>query len=180
MNMILHENAIADIRQGDTLSSPEFLKPNGNLETFDFAVANPPFSTKSWRNGLNPENDEYSRFQGYGIPPPKNGDYAFLLHFIHSLNNNKGKGAIILPHGVLFRGNVEAQIRKNIVKARTYQRNNRSTSKSVLCTGIPASIIVIDKEDADKRNGIFMIDASSGFIKDGNKNDLESEIYIKS
>ncbi|NLZ54661.1 MAG: type I restriction-modification system subunit M [Thermoanaerobacteraceae bacterium] len=178
MNMILHENAIADIRQGDTLSSPEFLKPDGSLETFDFAVANPPFSTKSWRNGLNPENDVYGRFQGFGIPPAKNGDYAFLLHFIHSLKNNKGKGAIILPHGVLFRGNVEAQIRKNIVKRGLIKGIIGLPPNLFFGTGIPASIIVIDKEDADKRNGIFMIDASSGFIKDGNKNRIrERDIH---
>jgi type I restriction enzyme M protein len=116
MNMILHGNEIADIRQGDTLSSPQFLKKDGSLQTFDYSVANPPFSTKAWRSGLDPENDVYGRFQGYGIPPVKNGDYAFLLHFIHSLRSDKGKGAIILPHGVLFRGNVEANIRKNIVR----------------------------------------------------------------
>ncbi|HHV18703.1 MAG TPA: type I restriction-modification system subunit M [Thermoanaerobacterales bacterium] len=178
MNMILHENAIADIRQGDTLSSPEFLKSDGSLETFHFAVANPPFSTKSWRNGLDPENDVYGRFQGFGIPPAKNGDYAFLLHFIHSLKNNKGKGAIILPHGVLFRGNVEAQIRKNIVKRGLIKGIIGLPPNLFYGTGIPASIIVIDKEDADKRNGIFMIDASSGFIKDGNKNRLrERDIH---
>ena len=178
MNMILHENAIADIRQGDTLSSPEFLKSDGSLETFHFAVANPPFSTKSWRNGLDPENDVYGRFQGFGIPPAKNGDYAFLLHFIHSLKNNKGKGAIILPHGVLFRGNVEAQIRKNIVKRGLIKGIIGLPPTLFFGTGIPASIIVIDKEDADKRNGIFMIDASSGFIKDGNKNRLrERDIH---
>ena len=137
-----------------------------------------PFSTKSWRNGLNPENDVYGRFQGFGIPPAKNGDYAFLLHFIHSLKNNKGKGAIILPHGVLFRGNVEAQIRKNIVKRGLIKGIIGLPPNLFYGTGIPASIIVIDKEDADKRNGIFMIDASSGFIKDGNKNRLrERDIH---
>ncbi len=178
MNMILHGNEIADIRQGDTLSSPEFLEKDGRLQAFDYAVANPPFSTKSWRNGLNPENDVCGRFQGFGIPPAKNGDYAFLLHFIHSLKSHRGKGAIILPHGVLFRGNVEAEIRRNIV--------NRGFIKGIIGlppnlfygTGIPASIIVIDKEDADKRNGIFMIDASRGFKKDGNKNRLrERDIH---
>lgn len=178
MNMILHGNAIADIRQGDTLSSPEFLKPDGTLETFDYAVANPPFSTKSWRNGLDPENDVYGRFQGFGIPPAKNGDYAFLLHFIHSLKNNKGKGAIILPHGVLFRGNVEAQIRKNIIKRGLIKGIIGLPPNLFYGTGIPASIIVIDKEDADKRTGIFMIDASHDFMKDGNKNRLrERDIH---
>ncbi len=178
MNMILHGNEIADIRQGDTLSSPEFLDKDGGLQTFNYAVANPPFSTKSWRNGLNPEHDEYGRFQGYGIPPAKNGDYAFLLHFIHSLKSGQGKGAIILPHGVLFRGNVEADIRKNIVQRGLIKGIIGLPPNLFYGTGIPASIIVIDKEDAHKRNGIFMIDASRGFKKDGNKNRLrERDIH---
>ena len=178
MNMILHGNEIADIRQGDTLSSPQFLAEDGSLETFDYAVANPPFSTKSWRDGLDPENDQYGRFQGFGIPPAKNGDYAFLLHFIKSLKSQKGKGAIILPHGVLFRGNVEAEIRKNIVKRGLIKGIIGLPPNLFYGTGIPASIIVIDKEDAPNRNGIFMIDASRGFKKDGNKNRLrERDIH---
>ena len=99
MNMILHDNITADLRHGNTLAVPDFTDDD-RLKTFDFAVANPPFSDKAWTNGLIPENDPYSRFE-YGIPPAKNGDYAFLLHFIASLKS-KGKGAIILPHGVLF------------------------------------------------------------------------------
>ena len=176
MNMILHGNEYADIRQGDTITSPEF-KAGDRLRTFNYAVANPPFSTKAWRSGLDPENDPFERFDGYGIPPAKNGDYAFLLHLIKSLKSN-GKGAIILPHGVLFRGNVEAEIRKNII--------NRGYIKGIIGlpanlfygTGIPACIIVIDKEDAASRKGIFMIDASQGFVKDGNKNRLrERDIH---
>jgi type I restriction enzyme M protein len=178
MNMILHGNEIADIRQGDTLSSPQFLKKDGSLQAFDYAVANPPFSTKAWRSGLDPENDVYGRFQGYGIPPAKNGDYAFLLHFIHSLRSDKGKGAMILPHGVLFRGNVEANIRKNIVRRGLIKGIIGLPPNLFYGTGIPASIIVIDKEDARRRNGIFMIDASRGFKKDGNKNRLrERDIH---
>src|SRR5690625_1882662 len=114
MNMILHNNEMADIRQGDTITSPEFIE-NNELMRYDFAVANPPFSTKAWGSGIDPTNDPYGRFTGYGIPPNKNGDYAFFLHFLKSLKSN-GKGAIILPHGVLFRGNVEAQIRKSVIE----------------------------------------------------------------
>lgn len=114
MNMILHDNATAEIWQGNTLSSPYFKQPDGNLKRFDFVVANPPFSTKSWSNGFNPSDDKYKRFED-GVPPAKNGDYAFLLHILKSLKST-GKGAVILPHGVLFRGNVEGEIRKNIVR----------------------------------------------------------------
>ncbi|HFI0530164.1 TPA: type I restriction-modification system subunit M [Streptococcus suis] len=174
MNMILHGNEIAEIQQGDTISSPEFKNPDGTLKTFDFAVANPPFSTKSWSSGLDPQNDEFDRFTGYGIPPAKNGDYAFLLHFIKSLKS-KGKGAIILPHGVLFRGNAEAEIRKNIIRKGYFKGIIGLPANLFYGTGIPAAILVIDKENAEARKGIFMIDASKGFIKDGNKNRLREQ-----
>jgi len=101
MNMILHGHPTAELWRGNTLAAPYFKNRDGSLKTFDFAVANPPFSSKAWSNGLDPLNDEFDRFE-YGIPPIKNGDYAFLLHLIRSLKS-KGKGAIILPHGVLFR-----------------------------------------------------------------------------
>lgn len=167
MNMVLHGNATAEIRQGDTITSPQFIRGN-ELQTFDYLVANPPFSVKSWNNGL---ESEYGRFDGYGRPPEKNGDYAFLLHMIKSLKST-GKGAVILPHGVLFRGNAEATIRKGLIK-RGYIRGIIGLPANLFYgTGIPACIIVLDKENAQARTGIFMIDASRGFAKDGNKNRL--------
>lgn len=172
MNMILHDNATADLRHGNTLAAPDFTDSD-RLRTFDFAVANPPFSDKAWTNGLTPENDVYNRFE-YGVPPAKNGDYAFLLHFITSLKS-RGKGAIILPHGVLFRGNREADIRKVIIQ-RGYIKGIIGLPANLFYgTGIPACILVIDKEGAYVRSGIFMIDASKGFLKDGNKNRLRAQ-----
>ena len=172
MNMILHDNVTADLRHGNTLSAPDFTE-NDSLTTFDFAVANPPFSDKAWTNGLNPDNDIYNRFE-YGVPPARNGDYAFLLHFITSLKS-RGKGAIILPHGVLFRGNREADIRKEIIQ-RGYIKGIIGLPANLFYgTGIPACILVIDKENATHRTGIFMIDASNGFLKDGNKNRLRAQ-----
>lgn len=175
MNMILHGNEIAEIKQGDTISSPEFKDHDGALKTFDFAVANPPFSTKSWSSGIDPQNDEFDRFTGFGVPPAKNGDYAFLLHFIKSLKSKKGKGAIILPHGVLFRGNAEAVIREKIIKKGYLKGIIGLPANLFYGTGIPAAILVIDKENAEARKGIFMIDASKGFIKEGNKNRLQEQ-----
>ncbi|MBB5633635.1 type I restriction enzyme M protein [Cryobacterium mesophilum] len=167
MNMILHGNEIADIRKGDTIASPQFTT-NDRLDTFDFLVANPPFSVKSWANGL---ENEYGRFDGYGRPPEKNGDFAFLLHMLKSLKST-GKGAVILPHGVLFRGNAEATIRKVIIK-RGYIKGIIGLPANLFYgTGIPACIIIIDKENAQARTGLFMIDASKGFEKDGPKNRL--------
>jgi len=173
MNMILHANPTAEIWHDNTLSHPHFKNDNA-LKTFDFAVANPPFSAKAWSNGFDPANDRYDRFS-YGIPPAKNGDYAFLLHLIRSLKS-KGKGAIILPHGVLFRGNVEAEIRKNIVRNGFIKGIIGLPANLFYGTGIPACIIVVDKENADNpQKGIFMIDASKGFVKDGNKNRLREQ-----
>ncbi len=167
MNMILHGNEIADIRKGDTIASPQFTT-NDRLDTFDFLVANPPFSFKSWANGL---ENEYGRFDGYGRPPEKNGDFAFLLHMLKSLKST-GKGAVILPHGVLFRGNAEATIRKEIIK-RGYIKGIIGLPPNLFYgTGIPACILILDKENAQARTGIFMIDASKGFEKDGPKNRL--------
>jgi len=131
MNMWLHGYPSAEIKKDNTLSSPHFKDKDDNskLKTFDFAVANPPFSTKSWSSGFDPANDLYERFKNYGIPPAKNGDYAFLLHIIRSLKET-GKGAVILPHGVLFRGNVEAQIRQQIIQ--------RGYIKGII--GLPANL----------------------------------------
>ncbi|WP_280824976.1 N-6 DNA methylase [Mycobacterium sp. OTB74] len=169
MNMILHGNEVADIRKGDTITSPQFTK-NDQLQTFDFAVMNPPFSVKSWTNGL---DKEYGRFE-FGRPPEKNGDYAFLLHVIKSLKST-GKAAVILPHGVLFRGGAEATIRKELLK-RGYIKGIIGLPPNLFYgTGIPACIVVIDKENAAGRTGVFMIDASKGFIKDGPKNRLRSQ-----
>ncbi len=170
MNMILHGYPTAEIYRGNTLADPGFREKDGSLKTFDFAVANPPFSAKSWTNGLDPAQDTYSRFE-YGIPPEKNGDYAFLLHLIKSLKSH-GKGAIILPHGVLFRSNREADIRRKLVRQGYIKGIIGLPPNLFYGTGIPACILVIDKEDAASRKGIFMIDASSDYIKDGNKNRL--------
>ena len=173
MNMILHNNPTAEIKQGNTLANPLFLNDHGALKTFDYVVANPPFSDKRWGNGVDAEGDIHGRFKEFGIPPAKNGDYAFLLHIIRSLKS-KGKGACILPHGVLFRGNAEAEIRKNIIR-RGYIKGIIGLPANLFYgTGIPACIVVIDKENAHNRKGIFMIDAGKGFMKDGNKNRLRS------
>lgn len=173
MNMFLHGYPTAEIWRGNTLSDPHFKNKDGTLKTFDFAVANPPFSQKNWTSGLDPEHDEFGRFE-FGIPPAKNGDYAFLLHLVKSLKST-GKGAIIMPHGVLFRGNREADIRRELVR-RGYIKGIIGLPPNLFYgTGIPACIIVIDKEGAPTREGIFMIDASKGYMKDGNKNRLREQ-----
>ena len=173
MNMVLHNRPYAEIRHGNTLASPLFTADDGGLKKFDFAVANPPFSTKEWTSGVNVNDDPYGRFE-YGTPPPRNGDYAFLLHLLTSLNS-RGKGAIILPHGVLFRGNKEADIRRNLVRRGFIKGIVGLPANLFYGTGIPACIVVVDKENAHARRGVFMIDASKGFVKDGNKNRLREQ-----
>lgn len=172
MNMILHDFPTANILQGNTLSSPKF-KDGEQLRTYDYVVANPPFSVKSWSVGLTPANDPYQRF-AWGEPPAKQGDYAFLLHIIRSLKST-GKGACILPHGVLFRGNAEAVIRAQLVRSGYLKAIIGLPANLFFGTGIPACILVLDKENASARKGIFMIDAAKGFIKDGPKNRLRDQ-----
>ncbi|MBH0300148.1 type I restriction-modification system subunit M [Helicobacter pylori] len=181
MNMILHHSADADIAKGgsSTLSNPLFIK-NGMLQTFDYVVANPPFSLKNWTDGLSIDpkskqviNDSFNRFED-GTPPEKNGDFAFLLHIIKSLSPT-GKGAVILPHGVLFRGNAEGVIRKNLL-LKGYIKGVIGLAPNLFYgTSIPACVIVLDKENAHARKGVFMIDASKDFKKDGNKNRLRDQ-----
>ena len=173
MNMILHDCPTAEIWKDNVLPSPHFKHKDGSLKTFDFVVANPPFSFKAWSNGFNPAEDEFKRFE-FGIPPAKNGDHAFLLHILTSLKST-GKAGVNLPHGVLFRGGAEAGIRREIVR-RGYVKGIIGLPPNLFYgTGIPACIIVLDKEAAHARKGIFMIDASKGFIKDGNKNRLRAQ-----
>ena len=107
-------------------------------------------------------------------PPEKNGDYAFLLHILKSMKST-GKGAVILPHGVLFRGNAEGTIREKLIRKGWIKGIIGLPANLFYGTGIPACIIVLDKENAKARTGIFMIDASKGFKKDGNKNRLRSQ-----
>ncbi len=172
MNMILHDFPTASIMSGNTLASPKF-KDGEKLRTYDYVAANPPFSDKSWSTGLNPANDDYQRFT-WGEPPAKQGDYAYLLHIIRSMKST-GKGACILPHGVLFRGNAEAVIRQRLVRSGFLKGIIGLPANLFYGTGIPACILVLDKENANARKGVFMIDAAKAFIKDGNKNRLREQ-----
>ena len=172
MNMILHDFPTANILSGNTLSAPKF-KDGEQLRTYDYVVANPPFSDKSWSTGLTPSTDPFQRFS-WGEPPPKQGDYAYLLHIIRSMKGG-GKAACILPHGVLFRGNAEATIRQQFVRSGYLKGIIGLPANLFYGTGIAACIVVMDKENAAAREGVFMIDASKGFIKDGNKNRLREQ-----
>lgn len=175
MSMIIHGVDDAELKHGDTLNNPLHKLNDNELNTFDYVVANPPFSLKSWMKTAK-ENDAFSRWaQGNDniapVPPSGCGDYAFLLHIIASLKT-EGHGACILPHGVLFRGGAEADIREFIVRKHLISGIIGLPANLFFGTGIPACIIIIDKEHAFNSNGIFMIDAKGGFEKDGAKNRL--------
>lgn len=172
MNMILHDFPTANILSGNTLAAPKF-KKGEQLRTYDYVVANPPFSDKTWSTGLTPSNDPYQRFV-WGEPPARQGDYAYLLHIIRSMKGG-GKAACILPHGVLFRGGAEATIREQLVRSGILKGIIGLPVNLFYGTGIPACILVLDKENAAARKGTFMIDAAKGFIKDGNKNRLREQ-----
>src|SRR5574337_326787 len=178
MNMILHDFPTANVASGGegTLVKPRFLDGE-RLRTYDYVVANPPFSDKTWSTGLTlgegGGGDAHGRF-AWGVPPKKQGDYAYLLHIIRSLKST-GKGACILPHGVLFRGNAEATIREQLVRSGYLKGIIGLPANLFYGTGIPACILVLDKENARARRGVFMIDASKGFRKDGPKNRLRDQ-----
>ncbi|MCT7843265.1 MAG: type I restriction-modification system subunit M [Lactobacillus iners] len=175
MNFILHNKATGEIKAANTLSDPQYIDEFGELTKFDFIVMNPPFSDKDWTDGIKVSEDKFKRFDGYGaIPPEKNGDYAWFLHVLKALKPT-GKAGIILPHGILFRGNAEETIRKAIIKKKWIKGIVSLPANLFYGTGIPACIIVVDKENADKREGIFFIDASDGYKKDGNKNRLREQ-----
>lgn len=174
MNLILHQKGTGEIKRGNTLVDPAFTDDFGELKKFNFIVMNPPFSDKSWSDGIKTSEDKYKRFDGYGIPPEKNGDYAWFLHVLKLLDSN-GKAGIILPHGVLFRGNAEETIRIEVLKKRYIKGIVSLPANLFYGTGITACIVIIDKEDAETREGIFLIDASRGFKKDGNKNRLREQ-----
>ena len=176
MNMILHDFPTANVLSGNTLFDPKF-KDGEQLRTYDYVVANPPFSDKTWSTGLTlgegGSGDHFQRFT-WGVPPKKQGDYAYLLHIIRSMKST-GKAACILPHGVLFRGNAEGVIRQQLVRSGYLKAIIGLPANLFYGTGIPACILVLDKENATARKGIFMIDASKGFKKDGPKNRLREQ-----
>lgn len=179
LNMLLHGVDMANIEQGDTLNSPEFTE-GGNLKTFDVCVANPPFSTTDWIGDAGEDDIQYHRWSKDMCPPAKCGDYAFLLHLIASMKPGTGRGACILPHGVLFRGNSEATIREHIIKKGYIEGIVGLPANIFFGTGIPASIIILNKAGASDRKGIFFIDAKDGFVKDGNKNRLREQDILNS
>ena len=178
MNMYLHGYDDPELEVGDTIEKPFFKSTPNQLETFNYVVANPPFSQKGWIKGEIKINDTFGRWGNSDnlppIPPIGYEDYAFLLHIIKSINS-QGRGACILPNGVLFRGNEEEAVRRKIIEKRYIRGIISLPTNLFFGTGIPACIVIIDKAKTSTSKGIFMIDARSGFTKDGAKNRLREQ-----
>lgn len=162
INMFLHGLDGADIRRGDTLVEPQFLTAAGTLKQFDIVVANFPYSIKEWPYEKF-KNDRYGRHDGYDVPPAKNADFAFILHIIKSLNDN-GRAGVVVPHGVLFRGGAEGRIREKLVKNDLIEAVIGLPPKLFYGTGIPAAILVLNKNKPAERKGkIVFINAEADF-----------------
>lgn len=173
INMFLHGLDSADIRRGDTLANPQFLNPQGGLQTFDIVVANPPYSIKDWE--FESFKTKFGRLDGYDAPPDKNADYAFVLHIIKSLNAN-GRAGIVLPHGVLFRGGSEGRIREQLLKNDLIESVIALPAKLFYGTGIPAAILVFNANKPEhKKNKVLIIDAEKEYLEGKNQNSLRRQ-----
>lgn len=170
MNLFLHQLDNATVEWGDTLNNPKLLE-HDNLMKFDRVVANPPFSLDKW-GAENAASDRYNRFHR-GIPPKSKGDYAFLTHMIETLNEN-GRLGIVLPHGALFRGSSEGKIRQKLIDENLLKAVIGLPSNLFFGTGIPACILIFEKNRKAKSDVIF-IDASREFSNGKNQNKLRQE-----
>lgn len=171
MNMILHGAIGADIRNDDTLVTPQHVDTDGKLMTFDRVIANPPFSQNYSRTNMKfPERFVF----GWAPETGKKGDLMFVQHMIASLNN-KGKMAVIMPHGVLFRGGAEKAIRMGIVEARLIEAVIGLPPNLFYGTGIPACVLVVNKNRTDDKKKILFINADKEYKEGKNQNSLRPE-----
>lgn len=171
MNMFLH--GIVDnarIEWGDTLADPLLIE-NDQLMKFDVTIANPPFSLDKW-GADNAADDRYERFKR-GVPPKSKGDFAFILHMIETMDEDDGKVAVVVPHGVLFRGSSEGQIRQKLIEENLLHAVIGLPANLFFGTGIPAAILVFKKKR--EQSDVLFIDASKEFVKDKNQNKLKDE-----
>ena len=174
MNMYLHEINDAKITWGDTIRNPLHIESD-HLMKFDVIVANPPFSLDKW-GADEAQNDTFKRFRNYVIPPKSKGDYAFVIHMIQSLNEN-GRMAVVLPHGVLFRGSSEGKIRQKLIDENLLDAVIGLPANLFFGTGIPACILVFKKNR--QNSDILFIDASNEFEKGKNQNNLNDAQITK-
>ncbi len=170
MNMFLHGIDSAEIKWGDTLNNPKLLT-NDTLSQFDIVVANPPFSLDKW-GAENARNDRHGRYQR-GIPPKSKADYAFILHMIGTAKPGSGRVAVVVPHGVLFRGAAEGAIRRQLIEENLLDCVIGLPANLFFGTGIPAAILLFNK--GKTHTDTLFIDAKDHFAQGTNQNRLRPE-----
>jgi type I restriction enzyme M protein len=176
MNMLLHGLPDARIEKGDTIRDPKLVQ-DGALMVFDRVIANPPFSLDEWGREI-ADNDAYGRFR-FGIPPKTRGDLAFVQHMVAVLNRT-GQLGVVMPHGVLFRGSSEGEIRKGLLKEDLVEAVIGVPSNLFFGTGIPAVILVLNRSKAPERKGnVLFIHAVDGYAEGTNQNYLRDEDIAK-
>jgi type I restriction enzyme M protein len=171
MNMFLHGEDNHRIEWGDTLRNPKLLDGDGLLKHFDIVVANPPFSLEKWGHEA-ADADKYKRFRR-GIPPRTKADYAFILHMIETMKPGSGRMAVVVPHGVLFRGAAEGKIRKLLIDENLLDIVIGLPEKLFYGTGIPAAVLVFRKKKTDDK--VLFIDASREYQDGKNQNILRAQ-----
>jgi type I restriction enzyme M protein len=172
MNMFLHGVLNADIRKGDTLREPQHIE-NGRLMLFDRVIANPPFSLAKWGKE-EADSDPYGRFP-FGTPPKDTGDLAFVQHMIASLNSH-GRMGVVVPHGVLFRGSSEKEIRKGILERDLIEAVIGLPQALFYGTGIPAALLIINKKkDPTRKDKVIFINGELDYLEGKNQNKLRDE-----
>lgn len=181
MNMFLHSFDSARIEWCDTLNSP-LLVEQDKLMKFDCVVANPPFSLDKW-GAEDADSDQYNRFWR-GVPPKSKADWAFITHMIEVARMHKGRVAVVVPHGVLFRGSAEGRIRRKVIEENLLDAVIGLPGNLFPTTGIPVAILVFDR--AREKGGpredckdVLFVDASREFDSGKNQNSLSEEHIAK-
>ncbi|MDO9435735.1 type I restriction-modification system subunit M [Hydrogenophaga sp.] len=170
MNMFLHAEDNHRIEWGDTLRNPKLLDAKGGLKHFDIVVANPPFSLEKWGHEA-ATDDPHKRFRR-GVPPRTKADYAFILHMVETMKPGSGRMAVVVPHGVLFRGAAEGKIRQKLIEENLLDVVIGLPEKLFYGTGIPAAVLVLRKKKADDK--VLFIDASRAYLDGKNQNVLRA------
>ena len=171
MNMFLHGEDNHRIEWGDTIRNPKLLDGDAALKHFDIVVANPPFSLEKWGHD-GADKDKFSRFRR-GVPPRTKGDYAFILHMVETMKPGTGRMAVVVPHGVLFRGAAEGKIRRKLIEENLLDTVIGLPEKLFYGTGIPAAVLVFRKQKADDK--VLFIDASRDYEDAKNQNVLREK-----
>jgi len=173
MNLFLHGISDGHITHGDTLSRPGFLDEKGGLKTFDVVLANPPYSIKAWNRDAFVK-DPYGR-NAWGVPPQNTADYAFIQHIAKSLNPEKGRAAILLPHGVLTRYS-EADVRRAMVETDIVEAVIGLAHGLFYNSGMEAVVLVLNtNKPAERRGRVLFVDAKNAYFREGAQSFLAFE-----